>query len=43
MLPQGTQAPGVPSKISSQYRASHIILDYLEAFTPKYAHNPRKT
>ena len=25
------------------YRASHIILDYLQALTPKYAHNTRKT
>ena len=24
------------------YRASHIILDYLQALTPKYAHNTRK-
>ena len=25
------------------YRVSHIILDYLQALTPKYAHNTRKT
>ena len=25
------------------YRASYIILDYLQALTPKYAHDTRKT
>ena len=24
------------------YRASHIILDYLQSLTPKYAHNTQK-
>ena len=25
------------------YRTTHIILDYLQALTPKYAHNTQKT
>ena len=28
--------------ITQIYRASHIILDYLQSLTPKYAHNTRK-
>ena len=28
---------------STIYRASHIILCYLQALTPKYAHNTQKT
>ena len=27
----------------ARIKASHIILDYLRALTPKYAHNARKT
>ena len=30
-------------KICRLYRESHIILDYLQAFTPKYAHNNLKS
>ena len=28
--------------IDGIYRASHIILDYLQSLTPKYAHNTRQ-